>query len=238
MQFIDEKMDDLECLPVGVSAEEAAEAVDIRDLVDSIYNDRGIFPGEKTVQLLHLVRSKGFPSCSGGLPDSPPDSGSERAVLSPPSLSTMVNMDPNAVKSEEQDNICVSPEAVSPPRMAQCLPDLNAVDYSAPLQVMEGTTVDSRKRKRKELAPEPPPLLASSNSNIRFFEHQRECWHSTADANLTELPPITLSAAADKGFNYSSIDEAYIAQKKNHFQLTCQVWKTNSIPVFYLLRRR
>jgi len=65
--------------------------------------------------------------------------------------------------------------------------------------------------------------LASSNSNICIVEHQRKCWHSTADANLTELPPMTLSAAADKGFNYLSIDKAYIAQKKNHFQHTCQI---------------
>ena len=31
--------------------------------------------------------------------------------------------------------------------------------------------------------------------------------------------------SADKGFNFSTVDDAFIAQKKNHFQLTCNVVK-------------
>ena len=29
--------------------------------------------------------------------------------------------------------------------------------------------------------------------------------------------------SADKGFNFSALDESFIAQKKNHFQLSCQI---------------
>lgn len=28
---------------------------------------------------------------------------------------------------------------------------------------------------------------------------------------------------ADKGFNFSQTDEAFVCQKKNHFQVTCQI---------------
>lgn len=34
-----------------------------------------------------------------------------------------------------------------------------------------------------------------------------------------------MQVTADKGFNFSSLDDAFIAQKKNHFQLTCNVMK-------------
>ena len=34
-----------------------------------------------------------------------------------------------------------------------------------------------------------------------------------------------LQVSADKGFNFSNLDDAFIAQKKNHFQLTCHVVK-------------
>ena len=32
-----------------------------------------------------------------------------------------------------------------------------------------------------------------------------------------------MTVTADKGFNFSPVDEAFIAQKKNHFQLSVQV---------------
>ena len=41
---------------------------------------------------------------------------------------------------------------------------------------------------------------------------------------LQELPPPRVSVTADKGYNFSQLDDAFIAQKKNHFQLTCQVF--------------
>ena len=59
--------------------------------------------------------------------------------------------------------------------------------------------------------------------NINFHPHNSEAWHSTFSASRQEMEPLTLNVSADKGFNYSNIDEAFIAQKKNHFQLTCQV---------------
>ena len=35
---------------------------------------------------------------------------------------------------------------------------------------------------------------------------------------------------ADKGFNYSNSDEAFVCQKKNHFQITCHIHQAGSRP--------
>lgn len=39
-------------------------------------------------------------------------------------------------------------------------------------------------------------------------------------------PHIGYRVVTDKGFNYSPVDEAFVCQKKNHFQITIhiQVW--------------
>ena len=34
-----------------------------------------------------------------------------------------------------------------------------------------------------------------------------------------------MKVIADKGFNFSQVDDAFIAQKKNHFQLSCHISK-------------
>ncbi len=33
----------------------------------------------------------------------------------------------------------------------------------------------------------------------------------------------SMMVTADKGFNFSTQDESFIVQKKNHFQLTCEI---------------
>ena len=42
-------------------------------------------------------------------------------------------------------------------------------------------------------------------------------------ARLVDLTAPQMCITADKGFNYSAQDEAFIVQKKNHFQVTCDV---------------
>jgi myelin regulatory factor len=37
---------------------------------------------------------------------------------------------------------------------------------------------------------------------------------------------------ADKGFNFSTPDDAFVCQKKNHFQITCHVQMQGTPPVF------
>nr|XP_026483514.1 uncharacterized protein LOC113391683 isoform X2 [Vanessa tameamea] len=58
---------------------------------------------------------------------------------------------------------------------------------------------------------------------IRFAHFQQNIWHSLYDCNAKLLPPPSYIVGADKGFNFSQIDEAFVCQKKNHFQVTCQI---------------
>ena len=52
-----------------------------------------------------------------------------------------------------------------------------------------------------------------------------------ATGRLTEMAPPVMTITADKGFNFSGQDEAFIVQKKNHFQVTCDVYFDNgSVP--------
>lgn len=41
--------------------------------------------------------------------------------------------------------------------------------------------------------------------------------------------PVTLRVEADKGFNFSTTDEAFVCQKKNHFQLSVQLQWSDSL---------
>lgn len=64
--------------------------------------------------------------------------------------------------------------------------------------------------------------LDSSNFQcIRFSAFQQTSWHSLCDHNLKELPTPHYRVDADKGFNFSNTDDAFVCQKKNHFQITC-----------------
>ncbi|KAH8371059.1 hypothetical protein KR093_006022 [Drosophila rubida] len=56
---------------------------------------------------------------------------------------------------------------------------------------------------------------------IRFSPFQPENWHKLCDQSLQELSVIYYRVDADKGFNFSVSDDAYVCQKKNHFQVTC-----------------
>ncbi|XP_035723280.1 myelin regulatory factor-like protein isoform X7 [Vespa mandarinia] len=56
---------------------------------------------------------------------------------------------------------------------------------------------------------------------IRFHPFQQTSWHVLCDHNLKELPVPHYRVDADKGFNFSNSDDAFVCQKKNHFQITC-----------------
>ncbi|XP_076313263.1 myelin regulatory factor-like isoform X2 [Tachypleus tridentatus] len=58
---------------------------------------------------------------------------------------------------------------------------------------------------------------------IRFQPFQQTTWHILCDATLKELPPPNYRVDADKGFNFSNADDAFVCQKKNHFQVTVHV---------------
>ncbi|XP_031438617.1 myelin regulatory factor-like protein isoform X2 [Clupea harengus] len=60
------------------------------------------------------------------------------------------------------------------------------------------------------------PLLA-------WDQHQADQWRTLYNDRYENLPPPGYHVDTDKGFNYSSADEAFVCQKKNHFQVTVHV---------------
>ncbi|XP_012590601.1 PREDICTED: myelin regulatory factor-like protein [Condylura cristata] len=81
---------------------------------------------------------------------------------------------------------------------------------------------------------------------LRWQPYQSAPWHSLLNANYEKLPDVGYQVVTDKGFTFSPADEAFVCQKKNHFQITIhiQVWgnpkfvKTQGglkpIEIFYL----
>ncbi|XP_004553077.2 myelin regulatory factor isoform X2 [Maylandia zebra] len=58
---------------------------------------------------------------------------------------------------------------------------------------------------------------------IKWQPHQQNKWTLLYDANCKELPMPTYRVDADKGFNFSLADDAFVCQKKNHFQVTVYI---------------
>jgi len=61
--------------------------------------------------------------------------------------------------------------------------------------------------------------IDASYQCIRFHPFQQTSWHVLCDHNLKELPVPHYRVDADKGFNFSNSDDAFVCQKKNHFQV-------------------
>lgn len=88
-----------------------------------------------------------------------------------------------------------------------------------------------------ELGGPPNPRTASTASSmesgitstplqcIRFESFQPQLWHQLCDHQLHDLPAPHYRVDADKGFNFSASDDAFVCQKKNHFQvLIKEIW--------------
>lgn len=61
--------------------------------------------------------------------------------------------------------------------------------------------------------------MDTSYQCISFHSFQQSTWHTLCDLNLKELPVPHYRVDADKGFNFSNSDDAFVCQKKNHFQV-------------------
>ncbi|MBN3294968.1 MYRF factor, partial [Amia calva] len=76
-----------------------------------------------------------------------------------------------------------------------------------------------------------PGLMQDSDSSyldpnyqcIKWQPHLQNKWTPLYDANCKELPMLTYRVDADKGFNFSVPDDAFVCQKKNHFQVTVYI---------------
>ncbi|XP_055986661.1 myelin regulatory factor-like protein [Sorex fumeus] len=74
-------------------------------------------------------------------------------------------------------------------------------------------------------APHTSPTDACLPS-LKWQPYQSVPWHSLLNGHYEKLPDLGYQVVTDKGFNFSPADEAFVCQKKNHFQLTIhiQVW--------------
>ncbi|XP_033619666.1 myelin regulatory factor-like protein [Fukomys damarensis] len=61
---------------------------------------------------------------------------------------------------------------------------------------------------------------------LKWQPYQSIPWHSLLNCHHEKLPDVGYQVVTDKGFNFSPADEAFVCQKKNHFQITIhiQVW--------------
>ncbi|KAI1238946.1 hypothetical protein IHE44_0012041 [Lamprotornis superbus] len=58
---------------------------------------------------------------------------------------------------------------------------------------------------------------------LTWQPYQTSQWSSLFGSNYEELPAVGYHIVTDKGFNFSTADDAFVCQKKNHFQITVHI---------------
>ncbi|KAB0364914.1 hypothetical protein FD754_009070, partial [Muntiacus muntjak] len=132
--------------------------------------------------------------------------------------------------SYHQQPLCHSPGVSLPPtKKRKCTQGLEDsgdrhvwTHHSRPMtgrsHSIEVQDLDSE-RQNMILADQPSPAL-------KWQPYRSVPWHSLLNSQYEKLPDVGYRVVTDKGFNFSPADEAFVCQKKNHFQITIhiQVW--------------
>ncbi|XP_075602695.1 myelin regulatory factor-like protein [Balearica regulorum gibbericeps] len=58
---------------------------------------------------------------------------------------------------------------------------------------------------------------------LTWQPYQTSQWNSLFNSNYEKLPTVGYQIVTDKGFNFSTTDDAFVCQKKNHFQITVHI---------------
>ncbi|XP_010292852.1 PREDICTED: myelin regulatory factor-like protein, partial [Phaethon lepturus] len=58
---------------------------------------------------------------------------------------------------------------------------------------------------------------------LTWQPYQTSQWNSLFNSNYEKLPAVGYHIVTDKGFNFSTTDDAFVCQKKNHFQITVHI---------------
>ncbi|XP_024912962.1 myelin regulatory factor-like protein [Cynoglossus semilaevis] len=127
------------------------------------------------------------------------------------------------------------------------VPDLDAPGAPCllgPRNVLHNDSPRSKKKRRRSESAEPSAGLddgdvsfVSSSGNsvggngsnvgscqlLTWEPYGSDRWSSVYDGSCQSTSPPAYHVDADKGFNYSTADEAVICQKKNHFQVTIHI---------------
>ena len=108
---------------------------------------------------------------------------------------------------------------------------------SSPSQEKEANVVKPVVNKRKKRGPSEDINTVCESSAVKiksdpdsdqilhFTPFQPSKWRETFNSDFQNLKTPVMKVSADKGFNFSHGDDAFIAQKKNHFQLSCHLQK-------------
>ncbi|XP_069831245.1 myelin regulatory factor-like protein isoform X2 [Dendropsophus ebraccatus] len=59
--------------------------------------------------------------------------------------------------------------------------------------------------------------------SLTWKPFQTSYWNSLYNAHSEQIPAVGYQVITDKGFNLSTVDDAYVCQKKNHFQVTVHI---------------
>ncbi|XP_036154868.1 myelin regulatory factor-like protein [Myotis myotis] len=132
--------------------------------------------------------------------------------------------------SYHQQPLCHSPGASLPPtkkrKGTQTLEDAG----DCPMWAQDSRPVTSRSysSEMQDHGSEGQNMMPADQCSpaLKWQPYQSVPWHSLLNGHYEKLPNIGYQVVTDKGFNFSPVDEAFVCQKKNHFQITIhiQVW--------------
>ncbi|XP_038637333.1 myelin regulatory factor-like protein isoform X3 [Scyliorhinus canicula] len=129
-----------------------------------------------------------------------------------------------------QENTYSHPEILIPHSGKRKHSDLceNAMDQMwNNIQSQEGGTIDSRDHSininRYDTDSQNGVSMDWCYPCLKWYPFQPNHWATLYDSSYNELPAPGYQVDADKGFNFSTADDSFVCQKKNHFQVTVHV---------------
>ncbi|XP_068129752.1 myelin regulatory factor-like protein [Hyperolius riggenbachi] len=67
------------------------------------------------------------------------------------------------------------------------------------------------------------PLMDKSYQSLTWKPYQTAHWGTLYNTLSEPITTVGYQVITDKGFNFSTVDDAYVCQKKNHFQVTVHI---------------
>uniref|UniRef100_A0A8C5N565 Myelin regulatory factor like n=1 Tax=Gouania willdenowi TaxID=441366 RepID=A0A8C5N565_GOUWI len=83
--------------------------------------------------------------------------------------------------------------------------------------------INSSRKRRRSVCDDPVCESFISNQLLNWKLYQVSQWIHTYDTQLHTLAPPAFHVETDKGFSFSAADDAFVCQKKNHFQVTVHI---------------
>lgn len=140
---------------------------------------------------------------------------------------------PSLPFSTQYNTHCTEPEA--------CLPTSSYCQTSTSTAL--SSSPENRKRRRSDCEEASRPKASNegtmsgdasvgssisgfssgSYSSLTWDQYSPAQWSTLFDRSFQSLSPLAYHVDTDKGFTYSTADEAFVCQKKNHFQVTVQI---------------